>query len=37
MREKVKDGLDDLQYFSQESLKKVWLNKKDEIWNQYLK
>jgi hypothetical protein len=27
---------DDLRYFSEESLKKIWLNKKDEIWNQYL-
>lgn len=34
---RIKDELDDLQYFSQESLKKIWLNKKDEIWNQYLK
>jgi AbrB family looped-hinge helix DNA binding protein len=34
---KIKDELEDLQYFSQESLKKIWLNKRDEIWNQYLK
>jgi hypothetical protein len=34
---KDKDKLDELQYFSQESLKKVWFNAKDDVWNRYLK
>ena len=34
---KIEDDLNDLSSFSENSLKKLWLNKKDEIWNQYLK
>lgn len=34
---KIEDELKDLSSFSENSLKKLWLNKEDEIWNQYLK
>ncbi|MEX0656197.1 MAG: hypothetical protein WD154_01450 [Nitrosopumilaceae archaeon] len=34
---KIQDKFDDIQKFSEISLKKIWMNKKDEIWNQYLK
>lgn len=34
---KVKDDFKDLLKFSEHSLKKVWGNKKDDIWNKYLK
>jgi len=34
---KIQDEFDDIQEFSEISLKKIWMNKKDEIWNQYLK
>jgi AbrB family looped-hinge helix DNA binding protein len=34
---KMGDEFDDMQYFSEKSLKKIWLNKNDDIWDQYLK
>jgi AbrB family looped-hinge helix DNA binding protein len=34
---KMEDEMSDLVAFSESSLEKIWLNKKDEIWNQYLK
>lgn len=34
---KIKDEFKDMQILSEHSLKKFWLNKEDEIWNQYLK
>jgi len=34
---KIKDEFKDLHIISERSLKKFWLNKEDEIWNQYLK
>lgn len=34
---RMKDEFKDLQIFSERSLKRLWLNKKDEIWNYYLK
>ncbi len=32
-----KDEFTDVQSLSERSLRKLWLNKGDEIWNQYLK
>lgn len=37
MAKKMQDEFKDLEEFSEESLKRLWLNKDDEIWNQYLK
>jgi len=37
MAKKIEDDLRDISIFSERSLKKLWLNKEDEIWNQYLK
>lgn len=37
MAKKLQDEFKDLEDFSEESLKRLWLNKDDEIWNQYLK
>jgi len=34
---KMQDEFKDLQEFSEEPLKRLWSNKEDEIWNQYLK
>jgi AbrB family looped-hinge helix DNA binding protein len=34
---KIKDEFKDLQVLSERSLRKFWINKEDEIWNQYLK
>ena len=34
---KMKDHFKDLMKFSEQALKDVWNNKKDEIWNSYLK
>lgn len=34
---KIKDDFKDLLKFSELSLKKVWNNKKDDIWDTYLK
>ena len=35
--ENLKDDFKDILKFSEESLKEVWDNKDDEIWNAYLK
>jgi len=35
--EKMKDEFEDLLHFSEQSLKEVWDNPEDEIWNEYLK
>ncbi|MBM3904495.1 MAG: AbrB/MazE/SpoVT family DNA-binding domain-containing protein [Thaumarchaeota archaeon] len=37
LAKKLEDDLKDIAIFSESSLKKLWLNKEDEIWNQYLK
>ncbi len=34
---KMKDDFKDLLKFSEQSLKKVWVNKEDNIWNEQLK
>lgn len=34
---KLEGEFDDIVAISERSLKKIWLNKKDEVWNQYLK
>ena len=34
---KMKDHFKDLMKFSEQALKDVWNNKKDDIWNSYLK
>ena len=34
--EKMKDEFKDVLHFSEQSLKEVWDNPKDEIWSQYL-
>jgi len=33
----MKDNFKDLLKFSEQSLKEVWNNKEDDIWNTYLK
>ncbi len=33
----LQDEFEDIQEISESSLKKLWLNKRDEIWNRYLK
>ena len=35
--EKIKDDFKDVLKFSEQSLKEVWDNPEDEIWNQYIK
>ncbi len=35
--QKIKDDFKDILKFSEESLKEVWDNKSDDIWNKYLK
>jgi AbrB family looped-hinge helix DNA binding protein len=35
--EKVEDDFKDMLEFSEQSLKSVWNNKQDRIWNRYLK
>ena len=35
--EKIKDEFKDILKFSEQSLKEVWDNPKDEIWSEYLK
>jgi len=35
--EKIKDDFKDILKFSENSLKEVWDNQEDEIWNEYLK
>ena len=37
MEQKLKDDFKDILKFSEKSLKEVWDNKSDDIWNQYLK
>ena len=37
VREKIKDDFKDILHFSEQSLKEVWDNPEDEIWNEYLK
>lgn len=34
---KMKDEFKDIAKFSELAMKKVWDNKEDEIWNQYIK
>ncbi len=34
---KITDEFKDLMKLSEPSLRKLWLNKEDEIWNEYLK
>ncbi len=34
---KLGDEFADIEAISESSLKKLWLNKKDDIWNKYLK
>ena len=34
---KTKRDFDDLLYWSEQVLKKLWLNKEDDIWGEYLK
>ncbi len=34
---KIKDEFRDMSVFSERHLKKLWFNKEDEIWNEYLK
>ncbi len=33
----LRDEFEDVQQVSESSLKKLWLNKKDEVWDSYLK
>jgi AbrB family looped-hinge helix DNA binding protein len=33
----LKDEFKDVEYFSELLLKKLWLNKTDDIWDQYMK
>ena len=37
LTKQMEDDLDDLTSYSELSLKKLWLNKKDDVWNKYLK
>ena len=37
MSEKIKDDFSDILKLSEISLKEVWDNESDEIWNQYIK
>lgn len=37
IEQKLKDDFKDILKFSEESLKEVWDNKSDDIWDQYLK
>ena len=37
MEQKIKDDFKDILKFSEKSLKEVWNNKSDDIWNRYLK
>lgn len=34
---KLNDEFKDVERISEQSLKKLWLNKDDDVWNQYLK
>lgn len=33
----IEDGFDDVVRYSEMSLKNIWDNKEDEVWNRYLK
>ena len=35
--EKIEDDFKDITHFSEKSLKSIWDNKKDNVWNKYLK
>ena len=37
LTQNVKDDFKDIIHYSEQSLKEVWDNSEDEIWNQYLK
>ncbi len=37
LTKQLEDDFDDLMSYSELSLKKLWLNKKDDVWNKYLK
>jgi AbrB family looped-hinge helix DNA binding protein len=37
MIKKVKEDFKDLMTLTESALKKLWLNKEDEIWNEYIK
>lgn len=37
IEQKLKDDFKDILKFSEQSLKEVWDNKEDDIWNEYLK
>jgi len=37
MKKKIKDDFKDILKFSEKSLKEVWDNKSDDVWNRYLK
>ena len=37
MEQKIKDDFKGILKFSEKSLKEVWNNKSDDIWNRYLK
>ena len=37
VEQKMKDDFKDILKFSEKSLKEVWGNKSDDVWNQYLK
>lgn len=37
MEQKMKDNFKDILKFSEQSLKEVWDNEEDNIWNKYLK
>jgi len=37
LTKQMEDDFDDLIGYSELSLKKLWLNKKDDVWNKYLK
>ncbi len=35
--EKIKEDFKDILKFSEDSLKKIWNNKEDDVWGEYLK
>lgn len=37
IEKRLQDNFKDILKFSEKSLKEVWSNKKDDIWNEYLK
>lgn len=37
LTEKVQDDFKDIIHYSEQSLKEVWDNSEDDVWNQYLK